>query len=173
MVAPRLQKPVPGPNTWPMASAVLPALAVSVDVGQAVGDGDADLGAGVVHVLLRLQHVRPLLDHLGGQADRHVAGQGEAGQLEFLLRRLRGILPRQHRQLVVQLRLLLDQRGQGGDGLRQLRFLRGKIDAAGIALGELVLEDLHHLGVGVDQLVRGGDLRLDRAGLDGGDRRHC
>jgi len=50
-----------------------------------------------------------------------------------------------------------------------LGFLRRQVNAAGIAFGQALLEDRHHLGVGVDQLARCVDLGLGRAGLH---RRH-
>ena len=108
----------------------------------------------LVQIGLGLQHVRPLLHQSGGQADRNVLRQCEGGQLEFLSGACAGIAPDQDRQLVVQLRLLLDQRRQGRGGRRQPRFLRGEIQAAGIALVELVFQDLQRSWSSrVDQLA--------------------
>src|SRR5579859_2857518 len=47
-------------------------VAGELDVGQAVGGGEADRGVGGMQFGLRLQHVRALLDEGRGQADRQV-----------------------------------------------------------------------------------------------------
>ena len=72
------QKPVPGPNTWPIASALLPALALSVMLGRRLARRDADLRAGGMQIGFGLEHVGPLLDERRGQAERQVrrAGSG-------------------------------------------------------------------------------------------------
>ncbi len=115
------------------------------DIWQPVRDGDADLGAGGVQVGLGLEHIRTLRHELRRQAHRQLLRQLQARKLEFLRRRLARKPAGQNRQQVALLGQLLEQRRQRGGDLRELRFLRGKIKPAGIALGELVLQDLHHV----------------------------
>ena len=140
--APRPQKPVPRVNSWSMASAVLPALAVSCDIGQAVRDGDADLGAGGVQVGLGLQHIRALRHQLRRQADRQILRQLQTRQVEFFAPAPGSEAAGQHRQQIAQLGRLLDQRRQGGATCASCDFLRGDIEPAGIAFVELVLQDI-------------------------------
>ena len=71
--APMFQKPVPGPNSCPIASALLPAFALRVMLGRRLARRNPDLRAGRVQIGLGLEHVGPLLDERRGQAERQVA----------------------------------------------------------------------------------------------------
>ena len=51
------------------------AVGADGEVRQQVGGGDADLGAGGVHLFFRRAHVRALLDHLRRQAQRQIDRQ--------------------------------------------------------------------------------------------------
>jgi hypothetical protein len=143
-------------------------VAGELDIGQPVGDGDADAGAGGMHVGLGLHDVRPLLDQGRGQAERQVLRQGQAGQVDDRRRRLAGELAGEHGQEVVLLRKLGQQRRQAGVDAGQLGALRGHIQFAHIALGELVVHRVEDLGVDLDQLLRRIDLGLQGRLLDGG-----
>ena len=153
------------------------------DVGQAVGDGDSDPSAGGVQIGLRLQNIRTLRHQFGGQADRKIGGEGQIGQPQSAGRHLGGEAAGQDGELVVQLNLLLDQRRQGGCRGGQGGFLRGVIGAAGIALVQLVLQNLQCLGFGGHHLPRrvnlfahggfldrGGHHIVDQGGVGG---EHC
>ena len=66
------QKPVPGPNICPIASALLPAFALKRDVGKSVRGRNPDLRACGVQIGLGLKNVRPLLDEGRGETERQV-----------------------------------------------------------------------------------------------------
>ena len=123
-----LQKPVPGAEQLIDRERGAAGIGGQRDIGQPVGDRDADLGAGGVQVGLGLQHVGTLGHECGRQAHRQILRQLQARKLECLRRRLAGKSPGQNGQQIVQLRRLLDQRRQGGGDLRELRFLRGQIE---------------------------------------------
>ena len=80
----KVQKPVPLENIWPASSAIVPASAAQRNIRQAVGDRDANLGAGGVKALLGLAHVRALGDELRGKAHGQCLRQLQAGKLELL-----------------------------------------------------------------------------------------
>ena len=68
---------------------------VQGDVGELVGGRDADQGAGRMQIGFGGAHVRPLLDHLGRQADRQLVRQLEVGQRKLLAESLVGKAPGQ------------------------------------------------------------------------------
>ena len=119
-----------------------------------------------MQVGLGLQHVRALRHECRRQAHRQFLRQLQARKLEFLVRCLVRKPAGQNRQQVAQLGQLLEQRRQRGGDLRELRFLRGQIQPAGITFGKLVLQDLNHVGVDVDELAGRVNLRLHRALLN-------
>jgi hypothetical protein len=49
-----------------------------------------------------------------------------------------------------------------------LRLLRGQVEPAGVALVEPVLDDVQHLPVELEQVLRGIELRLQRGDLHRG-----
>ena len=140
-----------------------------LNVGQAVGNGDANFRARVVQIRLCLAHVGALRDERRGQAHRQLLGQLQTRQLQFLGGRLVRKAAHQGSQEVAQLRLLFHERRQGGRHLGELRFLRGDVESARVTLGELVLDDLQGAALGVQQLPRRLDLQAHRAVLDRGD----
>ena len=130
------------------------------DIRQSIRDGNADLGAGIVQVRFGLQHVRALFDERGGQTDRQFLRQLQTRKIELFRRLLAWKSAGEHGQEVAQLSQLLEQRRQRGLDLRQLRLLRGNVEPAGIALGELVLQDLDGVGIAVDELAGRINLHL-------------
>ena len=80
------------------------------DIGQAVGDGDADLCAGRMHVGFGLEHVRALRHQRRRQAYRQLLRQLQFGEIEGCIRGLARELAHQHSEQVALLRQLLEQR---------------------------------------------------------------
>ena len=71
----------------------------------------------------------------------------------------------QNGEQVALLRQLFDQRRQRGVGLRELRLLGGQVEPAGIALGELVAQDLHEHGVDRRSAARVASICASQRGL--------
>ena len=136
------------------------------DIRQPVRNCDSDLGAGGVHVGLGLEYIRTLRHQFRRQAHRQFLRQSQTRQIEWIRRRLVRKPSGQDGQKVALLGELLAQRRQRGGDLRELRFLRGDIQPAGIAFGILVAQDLQHVGVDVDELAGRVDLRLQCCLLD-------
>ena len=138
------------------------------DVGQAVGDGNADLRAGGVEIGLGLADIGALRHELRGQAEWEFGGELQAGEIELgggsLVRKMAG----QHGEEVAQLGGLFDQRREQGGGLRERRFLGDEIQTAGVAFGVLISQDFDHVGIEVDELMGGIDLRLNSSQFDCG-----
>ena len=116
---------------------MVPASAAQRNIRQAVGDRDADLGAGGVKALLGLAHVRALGDELRGKAHGQFLRQLQAGQLELLGWVLAGETAGKSRQQIALLGQLLEQRRQRRGDLRELRLLRRDVEPAGVTLGKL------------------------------------
>jgi len=97
------------------------------------------------------------------KAHGQILGQLQSGQLEFVRRRLAREAAGQDRQQVALLDQLLEQRRQGGGDLCELRFLRSDVEAAGIALLELISKDLTVLVLRPIRFAGGIDLQLQGA----------
>ena len=129
---------------------MLPVVAGQRDVGQPVGDGDADLGAGRLQVGFGGPHVRTLLDQLRRQADRQIARQPQCGEHELLRQSIARKAAAQRRQQVALLRQLLLQRRQGLLHLRQRRLLRHDIGLGDLAKLALTPQQPEHVGLDLD-----------------------
>ena len=103
-------------------------------VGQPVGNGDANLGAGGMEVFLGLAHIGALLDQLGGKAQRQFLRQFRFASSNFSGKSWLGNPPASAASRSRCCANCFEQRRQGGDDLRELRFLRRHIELAGITL---------------------------------------
>ena len=143
-------------------------VAGQVELRQPVGDGDADLGAGLMQLRLRGADVGALLRQPRRQADRQAGGQVQGGERQggaaVLVRKAAG----QRQQQMPLLRQLLLQRRQGGLRLRQLGFLRQHVGLGDAAEVELLLNETELIGFRLDDLLRGLDLAAQRDLLDRG-----
>ena len=135
-------------------------------IGEPIRDGDANLGAGIMQVCLGLQHIGPLRHQRRRQAERQVFRQLQSRQVELIRRRLVRKTPGEDCKKVAQLGLLFDERRQCGRDLREQRLLGGHIEAVGVALVKLVLQNLDRVGRAVDEFMGRIDLHLHRAHLD-------
>ena len=87
-----------------------------------------------MEILLRLAHVRALLNQFRRKAQRKFLRQLQVGKFKLPGEVLLWEPACQDRQRVTLLRQLLQQGRQSGDELRELRFLGGYVELAGIPL---------------------------------------
>ena len=159
----RGSRPVPaGREQAGQGQALAPVTGAERDLRQHVCGGDADLGRGRVQQRLIGLDVRPLLHEVRGQRDRQVRPARSAPPGRWSARCSRPAARRGRRRPGCAAQQLLLQRRQGRHAAARLACCDSTSAWLTPPSVEAVLRDVHCLPVQPDDVLRGGDLRLER-----------
>ena len=162
------QKPVPGPNSWPIASAVLPALPVSVMLGRRLAVATPICALAACRLAWAWSTSGRCSTSTEGRLSGSSAGSVRLASVNFCRRRLAGKVPVRTAIRLCCWSRCLSSGGKRRLELGELRLLGGDVGPADIALRLLILEKAEDLAVDPDQLVGRRDLVFERGVLDRG-----